>query len=581
MEQNVRLLQSRKFWPFAVLVTILVVPLYQSLLWESTQLVPGNSSSSSSVLRERNKDKESELHTEENEDHTEQQVNTEMDEVVHITHFFSSYSIQPPNLGFYEQKVVQKSWQVASEYAFKKSGLKIEFIDCTPESDTEMSPSYARRFNLNRWIDDPHKGKVPTVGEPFEVAFDNGRGEVFIYTNADIGVLPEFYVRAHEWATRDYATRNAQLDAMKEAARYAAACFLEMDPTVFNQDHADLCAEDTKVFYVHSGGFLDLWSEVGHEIAIEAAKLWQQHSRQEVLYRRFFDMLRLLSPSKGEGFEEQHGPNKQWRSIIATRLMQGPDNSKLDKLRDQLFAGTITRVEPEFDIAKEAVHGIDEMYQRVLKAIPQTGEKHPGNDCFVFNRKSLPRVAKVLGHPTGKRPWGLWLTWAWWFQGTAFRRIGGTKQNPLTFHIGKGLWGLDKDQWKSRAESDEDYALFLASNFERLSKGVLKTSFTSSPAVCQTSTAPWRSSQYCGLVREDYCAGITRFGCYYQSHLYQRDSIWYFNACLALHKRSEGIYMRPTCNFCNMMFELRSLDKHITCSDGQLPYCQGFGNVPC
>ena len=79
----------------------------------------------------------------------------------------------------------------------------------------------------------------------------------------------------------------------------------------------------------------------------------------------------------------------------------------------------------------------------------------------------------------------------------------------------------------------------------------------------------------------DYCAGITRFSCYYQANPQLRDGLWYYKACLSVHGKSDGQAMRPVCDLCNFYFELRFNKKRFTCLEGKLPYCEGLSEKSC
>jgi hypothetical protein len=437
---------------------------------------------------------------------------------------------------------------------------------------------------LDWWLHDVKKGKVPTVGEPFLIAQKKGRGQIMIFTNADIGVMPDFYERVWAWANKDFRTPVAQLAAMKETARYLAACYYQLN--VFQGQiplpHYEMCVEDARVYYIHAGGFDQLWQDekVRLQMAIMATKLQRATSPLEATQRRFNEMIHSLIPNMADQVLSEAAGN--WRGYVLRFRPGVPSANTLSKIPKPLFAGTVTRIDIAYTVNQSNWDGAENIYPRMLKLLPTLGERHPGNDCFIFHRDNLPYVISHLGHPAGVRPFGQWLAVSWWMSGQPYRRITGTLANPWTFHVGVGLWGLDTIPWRERAKEDPPYTLFLAANFDRLSNGNFRRMFEG-PSVCQNSTIPWRSPRFCNGLSNEFCAGVARFSCYYHFNILLRDALWYYETCQDMYYTQGGVLKKPACDLCNYIFRLRHPDamKTFICEDGKIEYCEGLGEGVC
>jgi hypothetical protein len=108
---------------------------------------------------------------------------------VHITHVFSTFTARNNSDTALEMDLVQQSWQAAAMHALVTKQIVVEFIDATLPVDDGSVPSWARHAALTRSLEDVVKGRIATVGEPFEVGAKLGRGTFLIATNADIGAM--------------------------------------------------------------------------------------------------------------------------------------------------------------------------------------------------------------------------------------------------------------------------------------------------------------------------------------------------------------------------------------------------------
>ena len=515
---------------------------------------------------------------------------------IHITHFSSTYAVPTSSPAYVEQMIVQESWKRAAIQAKQLKGLNIQFLDHNMPGDDASSPPFATRRDMSWWLDDVTKGKVPVIGENFHLAKKYGRGEIMMYTNADIGVMPDFYIRALDWAQRDLRTPEAQLDAMRAAARYAGACFFGL--SVLGKTppplHVETCVEDTKVYYIHAGGFGQLWEEVKMDIALEAAKIRRKLDKAEATQVKFTNMVNAMRNSGSQPPSErvQQLLNEvesgvDWRTLVDSSFtMVAPSIERLNEIPLPLFAGTVTRMDVEVEVdttLPEWRAPIRKMYEDVSSMVKTRGVKHPGNDCFIFHRDYLPEAVRKMAHPPGVRPFGLLLAVSWWDAPHRIRRITATKKDPWTFHVGIGLWGFDHKPWRDRASEDPSYTMFLIANYDRLSQGGFRNMFLGGPSVCKNSTTPWRSIRFCNGHSNEFCAGIVRFSCYYYFHFLLRDSIWYYDTCVQIYNNQGGRAKRPICDFCNFMFQERppGSKRRFTCEPGKVRFCQGLPDEVC
>ena len=479
---------------------------------------------------------------------------------IHITHIISTFSTMPSS----EAKIIQQSWYEAIRLA-RKQGINVEVLDFTLPNDDKGSPFFAKRYDLSWWLHDVRKGKVATVGEPFNIAQKIGKGNIFVATNADIGFLPETYIKIWNWANKDYFSEEIQFQAMKVAADYLILCLSSARP----ENIPIICAEDAKIIYMHNGGFFQLWDEIAFDVAIMA--LTKKPLKTKLLQA---DKLRsILSVFSLQKTEEILGSSKliDLKTYLPKPLKR---NEIIEKVpQPHYFAGTITRLDFVSD-------PLPTNLSTILTQLRKRGQKHPGNDCFVFDPRFIPEGIRLMGHPAGVRPFGYWIATSFVDQGINFRRITGTIDNPWTFHVGKGEWGLQTIPWMERATQDPLYALFLAGNFDRLSSGAFRRMFEGSPS-CHNSTRPWRMIHYCNSISNEYCIGAIRYGCAYKSTILLRDNLWYHDACLELHKQQNGEIKNPVCNICNFFFHLKQTSSQFVCKQGKMKYCEGLGEELC
>lgn len=488
---------------------------------------------------------------------------------VHITHIFGTYG-KPSGVLGKEMKLVQASWKRAADQAKVQAGLVVEFLDFTFPGDVLNSPDFAKQHDLKLYIDDVRKGRVSTIGEPLALTTKLARGSIIVRTNTDIGLFPDFYIKAWNWAKRDYTSREVQQEAAEKAAKYLSFCAMKYD--VGPADHLEGCVEDAKVFFMHSGGDATVFEQIKFELVLMGLRKMKVHSMasNQVLVNKGQQLLELADKARAKDMLAQ--PN--WQESVGKATLNIPD-TVLENLKPPKFAGTITRLDFE---ANTQSSGTETDLDKFLQLVKSKGMVHPGNDCFVFDRDNIhPSITKMM-HPPGLRPYGMWIALTYVDAGLPFRRISGTREDPWTFHVGKGLWGLKTDAFMDKIQVDPEYSLFLVSHYDLVSGGAIKRSFQGSE-FCQRTQRPWRMNKMCLGQISEYCSGMIRLGCLYNVNFLLRDQKWYVTACQSILATGKQL-AQPMCDFCKFAIDFSSKTRKSSAkcaaTNTELKYCEGF-----
>lgn len=116
------------------------------------------------------------------------------DQNIHFTHVFSSYKGSREEQRK-EYEIVMRSWEEAIKVA-ELHGIRVETIDALLTDDKDSIPGFtSKTIYLKRKVKTLGKIYVPTVGEIFKVGVEHGSGEWLVYTNSDIGFVPDFYIK--------------------------------------------------------------------------------------------------------------------------------------------------------------------------------------------------------------------------------------------------------------------------------------------------------------------------------------------------------------------------------------------------
>jgi hypothetical protein len=125
-----------------------------------------------------------------------------------FTHIFAPYAVSTSSLAGVEMGLVTGSWQKAAAFA-AKSSIQVEFLACTLPDDRDAVPSWAKASSPLQYFASDAKGhNLPTIGGIWDKGAEEGAGDYLVYTNMDIGLQEDFYVRAHGLLTQAERARE-------------------------------------------------------------------------------------------------------------------------------------------------------------------------------------------------------------------------------------------------------------------------------------------------------------------------------------------------------------------------------------
>lgn len=122
-----------------------------------------------------------------------------MTSVAHIINLFQAPSGSDLILA---QEVTVRSIERAKEFA--KGSMDIELLSCQTETDRHLVPdTFSATKNLGRSVLDngtfQKKLELPILRDILDRAVNESEGEYIIFTNVDIGLQPDFYVKVKQF----------------------------------------------------------------------------------------------------------------------------------------------------------------------------------------------------------------------------------------------------------------------------------------------------------------------------------------------------------------------------------------------
>lgn len=515
----------------------------------------------------------------------------------HIAHIFSSFETTSPNQTVWSD-MVQSSWIEAANKAYQKHGVKVEFIDASLVDNHETN-YFARYVRLKESINDVMKGTVGTVGEIWKTAALNTTADVIVITNNDIGVTPQFY--EHIWKniyyykspnelkddTESYVDElleikrrvDNNIEAANSVLRYIQICTRTKTSSLPLDHHNAICAFDARHLFELLGGDVELYKiYLDEDFSISGKK--------EVALNMHLLSAKVSSFSKA--LEYVYNLAKKDREVSNNKEIQNPNTILLDLPENQLEnaeetmspkeLGFVQVVQKHFKIESLELYLITRVdvpvvvrknltFEEIYSTLKEDGYEHPGNDCFITRRKIIPHSVQHFGHPQGVRPFGYWIPSEFRRRGISIRRIYGTPDNPLTFHIGIGAWGWDAaSSWTERADMQPRYTLFLVSNWYKVTDGGFANELLRYRHHCRDFRY-WRDKEYCLRISGVYCRGVTRLACLYAQSMNIDDFKWYISRCRALKNLSIKQYnttpspmIEPFCGFCNFLLTFNQVE---------------------
>jgi len=431
---------------------------------------------------------------------------------------FSAYQPTQADLQI-EMELVKQSWKAALDVA-QANGIRVELVTTVlpGTNDSQAIPAFARRLTDLSWLaQGPYPDTVfPAVGEIFSRGVSEGKCTWLLYTNADIGVDAHFYVNVARLVRKDPRKSASLATALDGALKFLARCTERRQTTVDVKKWSRLCHADARLVFQNEGGIASLFPTL--ELA---------------------EMLEVGKPA-----------------LVADMAGKAAAMDALPPL-----ALTITRL----DLINVQLNSTS---LQELVRWPRTG-RHPGNDCFLVRRDSVPSEVLGLVHPVGFRPWGAFVQDAL-AHSSHYRRLGSTPQRRLTWHVGKGKFGKDADDWKGHAARNPLWVLFAASNWFALTKGRFAEKFSDNE-LC--SFAVQRVPLCMNVPVSSWCVGTFALSCAGQIRSDSRDYLIYTSIC-----RNRGrAQPAPGCAFCRFLLK----DSTPCADDGALmqPFCSAHANA--
>lgn len=449
-----------------------------------------------------------------------------------LVHLFSPFTLND------EFVIVSNSWRMAVEEA-RKVGIEVDLVAAVLPEDVHAVPPFARKVILTKGMDNYRTGAnpVPTYGEMFRVMSEQTHASISIYSNADIGFDPMFYVKVFRLMCENLSSSEKQAMLLERTRDEFFSKCKEFNVDVFASSMSDtqvdvaltLCARDAVVYYENLGG--------------------RMPDYPPALYR-FFRGTTNASADESLNFafpEESRRKDKRTagNSITITRW-QLPE-SQPNFVLPFLFGTTDRSQANSATLRRDA---LQKLYES------ESGEYHPGNDVFVLPRALIPRFLKETPF-IHLRPSGFLI-------GNAlraspdliFRRISSSPADPFTFHIGEGT-----NEFSTRVDIQPRMVLFEAAQyFTRLN---LTTQTFFPPAYCQEKTN-YRiggTSHFCAYVSGDHCRGWTRLACTPFWYRYSKDTAALETACDRVSGKPAKAgttedrlrtLEKPFCAFCNV-----------------------------
>lgn len=494
-----------------------------------------------------------------------------------ITHVFNVFSVpgsSPKTSSLRnEHLLVQRSWEDAAKQAWHESGIEVDFLCVVLEGDKESCPEYSRPHEISDAFVDPfNKHRLPTIGSIFGAGKNFGKGQLLIYTNADIGTTENFYIDTWHLANQDSRdprlVRKLTLQVFEII--YYCLSFQGESPSLSSPE---LCQADARTYFKLHGGHRMLFDKV---VARDVARLYVQNMTRSSNFQGEFTANQLKQQRAwylSAGGQEQH--STQDLSREALDLFTVPMHPFDEHLPQEQNVFTVTRL----DLVMPVTNGIRSAADLKTLLGSEKALVHPGNDCFVMPRNRVPDMILRSNHPLSWRPWGMWVphTFEWEFgpeseqdfsngiDNVIWRRFEGTRHKPYTFHV--GVSGRIAKKWVDFFNKRPLFVLELVANWNAVTGGKYMDLFQI-PAYCDDDRL-FRHANFCknrnAALRDKMttCVGQVRYGCSDFEYTKLRDPYNYFLACERLIKRVEAkkegqMLVEPFCSFCEKLYRIRN-----------------------
>ena len=430
-------------------------------------------------------------------------------ENVAISHVFSPYVWND------EFRIVSQSWRIAADKA-RQQGINVELICAVLPEDAKIIPPWARPVILTQKIEN-YRNKanaLPAYGELFRVLRDKAYGQFVMYSNADIAVVPDFYIKVHEMMSQDLRPRELQKQMLERArSKFYPRCkHLTVTSSVESKTglrQEVMCARDAVVYFENLGGR-------------------PPHAVSELL--RFFRNASVTADEAIDAAYDASIPDPRTDGNAMTITRRQFPKAEASKVIKELFTADRRDIVPEV---------LSRLYEK-------EGEPHPGNDVFIMPKAAIPRLLTdtpfihlrpsgfLIGQHLKDQPNLVW------------RRIVSAPDTRLTFHVGMGT-----DEWPTRAELQPRAVLFEVAHFFTRTNST-KESFWPPPH-CENpgNYREYGTGNFCPKVPGDSCRGSVRLACTQYWHQGSRDRHALNTICYQVSGKGRTLDT-PMCEFCNV-----------------------------
>lgn len=119
-----------------------------------------------------------------------------------IAHIINPFDASPSSDLFTAQPITMKSMAIAQENAIGIADVEL-FITRYKEDAIKIEAAFIETNNLTRSVLDQQKFekeiKLPLLIDILEILYHSSDAEYLIYTNVDIGLFPDFYLRVNDF----------------------------------------------------------------------------------------------------------------------------------------------------------------------------------------------------------------------------------------------------------------------------------------------------------------------------------------------------------------------------------------------
>ncbi|MFC2146251.1 hypothetical protein ACFLRT_02710, partial [Acidobacteriota bacterium] len=126
-----------------------------------------------------------------------------------IAHIINPVKVEKSSDLYFAQPITFETIRIAKEFVENQDQLKVTLYSAQFEEDGDLVPNFFKKTtNLERSVLDlgtfKIKRKLPILKDILDNLFQSSAADYFVYTNADIGLMPHFYLAINKIITEGY-----------------------------------------------------------------------------------------------------------------------------------------------------------------------------------------------------------------------------------------------------------------------------------------------------------------------------------------------------------------------------------------